>query len=56
MLELLRGNVYIYLQLPCLPLAVASLYKSDRHRKERVRHRLKNALTHKAYDNQGNSS
>jgi hypothetical protein len=25
MLELLRGDIYIYLQSPCLPLAVASL-------------------------------
>jgi hypothetical protein len=33
MLELLRDDVYIYLQSPCLPLAVTSLYKSDRLRR-----------------------
>jgi hypothetical protein len=33
MLELLRGDIYIYLQSPCLPLAVVSLHKSNRLRR-----------------------
>lgn len=39
MLELLRGDVYIYLRSPCKAIAVACFYKSDC---------LKNALTHLA--------